>query len=160
MSALPWALLSKCTTFQPDIGASPAELVFGCDPALPGEVAVSQDKPLDVPRLLAHLRSNAAKPPAQTSLHTRPKPYFPPSAQNCTHVWVKLAKKSPLSPLNEGPYRIIERVGKSCLRVQLGYLANGEPRIQMLHWSNCKPADMAEDSTVAQRPALGRKPKQ
>ena len=160
MSALPWTLLGRSTTFQPDIGASPAELTFGSDPRLPGDLAVSHDQPLDVPKLLSDLKANAAKKPSETSLHSKPTPYFPPSAQNCTHVWVKLPKKTPLSPLNDGPFPIVERVGKSCIKVQMGEMANGEPRISLLHWSNCKPAFLNEESEVAKRPKLGRPSKQ
>ena len=159
MLALPWTLLGRSTTYQPDIGASPAELVFGSDPRLPGDLAVSHDQPLDVSKLLAELKANANKKPVETSLHTVPKPYFPPSAQTCTHVWVKIAKKTPLGPVKEGPYPIIERVGKSCLRVQMGEMAGGQPRIETLHWSNCAPAHMDENSEIAKRPKLGRKSK-
>ena len=159
MAILPWTLLGKNTTFQPDIGATPAELAFGADPRLPGDVAVSHDQPVDVPALLSDLRTKAAKKPAQTTVHSPPKPYFPPSAQEATHVYVKNQKRTPLDPVWDGPYPIEERVGKSCLKVRMGELAGGAPRIQMHHWANCQPADMAEGATVAQRPALGRKPK-
>ena len=157
MGALPWTLLGKNTTFQPEIGATPAELVFGADPRLPGDMAVTETDPLDVPKLLAELKSNAAKPVVQTAVHTPPKPYFPPSAQKAERVYVKKQKRTPLDPLWEGPYPITERVGKSCLKVQMGELAGGQPRIELQHWSNCRPADLQDDVVSAQRPRLGRK---
>ena len=152
-------ILGKNTTFQPDLGASPAELAFGCEPRLPGDVAVSQQEPLDVPKLLAELRAKAAKKPVQTSLHSKPTPYFPPAAQEATTVYVKRAKVGPLEPKWDGPYPIVNKLGKSCIEVKMGNLANGEPRTQVWHWSNCKPADVAEGEELSERPALGRKPK-
>ena len=112
MAALPLTLLGKNTTFQPDVEASPAELVFGSNPALPGDVAVSYDQPVDVPALLAVLRANAAKKPAETTIHSRPKPYFPPTAQNATHVYIKNPKVTPLSKKNDGPYPIVQKLSK------------------------------------------------
>ena len=155
MSILPWTVLGRNTTFQPDLGASPAELAFGCEPRLPGDVAVSQEEPLDVPKLLAELRANAAKKPVETALHTKPKPYFPPAAQNAELVWTKRQKRTPLDPLWDGPYPIVKKLGKSCLKMKVGMTVAGHPRTQVVHWSNCKPAEPG-DLEPAQRPALGR----
>ena len=158
-AALPWLILGKNTTFQPDLGATPSELVFGSNPALPGEVALPTEEHMDIPKLLAKLKANAAKKPVQTSHHSTTTPFFPKSAQNCTEVYVLKPKRSPLEAKKDGPYPITEKVGKSCVRVRVGHYANGEERTELHHWSRCTPANLADDAKFAERPALGRKPK-
>ena len=39
LSALPWVLLGRRCAHQPDLGTSPAELVFGQTPLIPGALA-------------------------------------------------------------------------------------------------------------------------
>ena len=161
MAILPWAILAKNTTFQPDLGATPAELTFGSNPLLPGDLALSSDQPADVPKLLAKLKENAARKPVQTSHHGQPKPYFPPAAETCTHVYVEQAKPGVLGTHSKGPFEIIERVGKSCLKLKVGeYVGSGLPRMELHHWSRCQPADMDENQESALRPKLGRKAKE
>ena len=160
MSILHWVILGKNTTFQPDLGATPAELVFGCNPQLPGEVAIQPESEVDVPKLLKTMKAVANKKPVQTSHHTETKTNFPPKAENAELVYVKKQKRTPLDPKNEGPYPVLEKVGKSCLKVQVGTYNNGNPRSELMHWSNCQPANMAPDTNIAQRAPLGRRPKQ
>ena len=57
----------------------------------------------------------------------------------------------------EGPFEIMDRIGKSVIKIRVGSYANGEPRYEQQHWHNCKPAVMAKSTTVAERKALGRK---
>ena len=53
----------------------------------------------------------------------------------------------------------MERVGRSCIRVQVGLYADGTPRIETHHWENAKPAVLAENQEPATKKKLGRKPK-
>merc|ERR1712242_233894 len=43
MDILPWMILGRNTTYQPDLGASPADLVLGGCPRLPGDLVASGD---------------------------------------------------------------------------------------------------------------------
>ena len=53
----------------------------------------------------------------------------------------------------------MERVGRSCIKVQVGLFADGTPRVETHHWENAKPAVLAEDQQPATKKKLGRKPK-
>ena len=76
--ALPWTLLGRRTAFQPELGTSPAELVLGQMPRIPGDLIDNQGEKLA--DLLERLRTNAAQPPVQTAHHNVITPFFPDSA--------------------------------------------------------------------------------
>ena len=158
--ALPWVLLSKRTQYQPDLGATPAELVFGQTLTVPGDLTGS-DLPPDstLPQILEKVRKNAARPPVQTSHHTTtPKDYMPKDLATCSHVWVRKpdAKKSPLGPAYDGPYEILERQGSTCVVVRVGSFANGAPRTEKHHLENCKPMYFMDEPYSVDKPKLGR----
>ena len=155
-SALPWVLLGRSTTYQPDIDASPSQLVFGSEPRLPGDLAVGTGGDIDVPAILKTLKATANRKPAQTAIHSPPKTYFPEAAQKTNFVYMKNQKTSPLSPRNDGPYPIVERVGKSCVRLEVGEYSDGTPRLELHHWANLTPADVRPDGDIAVKPTLGR----
>ena len=161
MEVLLWVLLGRRTTYQPDLGACPAELVFGSTPLIPGDL-VARGPPSDasVGDLLSRLRQNATRPPVQTSHHGKRSTYLPASVESATAVYVRRGKSSTLGPTADGPFQILERLGTSCLRLHVGSYADGSPRTEIQHWENCTPAYTAKDSEMASRPALGRKPEQ
>ena len=161
MEVLPWVLLGRRTTYQPDLGACPAELVLGSTPLIPGDL-VAQGPPSDasVGDLLSRLRQNAARPPVQPSHHVKRTTYMPPAVESATAVYVRRGKASTLGPTADGPFQIIERLGNSCLKLHVGSYADGSPRTEIQHWENCTPAFSAKESEMASRPALGRKPEQ
>ena len=51
----------------------------------------------------------------------------------------------------------MERLSNSCLKIKVGMYANGEPKYEMQHLSNCKAVSLGSDITPAQRPLVGRK---
>ena len=53
--------------------------------------------------------------------------------------------------------QIMERLSNSCLKIKVGMYANGEPKYEMQHLSNCKAVSLGSDITPAQRPLVGRK---
>ena len=143
---MPWILLGRRTAYQPALGTSPAELVYGSTIRIPGELAGADlEKDSDLPHLLERVRAKAARPPVQTSHHTTPAVNLPPATDTCTHVWVKKGKPTPLGAAFDGPYRIEERQGTSCLKVRAGSYVNGTPRYEVHHLANCKPTEFAGD---------------
>ena len=155
MDCLPWILLGRRTTYQPAIGATPAELIMGECPKIPGDLAAPpQYQTID--ELLLKLRQNADKDPSQTTKF-KPKPvYWPASVDKATHVYVEVAKKTPLGPAFKGPFRIEERLGNSCLKIFVGNFKTGKPRYETVHWNNVKPMLLKSGAPEATRPALGR----
>ena len=143
--------------YQPDLGASPAELVLGTCPKVPGDLIREGDpEGADVTDLVEAMRANADRPAVQTTHHRVIPTYWPSSAEDATHVWLKKGKPTPLGSAFAGPYRILERLGDSCLKLKMGAYVSGVPRTVVAHWNNCKPAVLAEGVQDAQAPALGR----
>ena len=155
LQALPWSILGRNTAYQPDLGTSPAELVFGAMPRLPGEL-IDPEPGVPLDQLLDTLRTKAARDPTPTSHHRELPVHLPQAAMDCTHVWVKIGKPKPLGPLWEGPYPIIERIGKSVLKVRVGNWASGQPRHELQHWNNCFPSPAGVDH-FAEKAKRGRK---
>ena len=113
---LPSTLLAIRTTVKQDLGASPADLVFGEGLALPGELLSSQHPDDDVlqqqrKRLLSNLRLEVERlQPVQTSAHRTPTVYIPSELQNCSHVFILRGGVQPtLSAPYEGPFRVVSR---------------------------------------------------
>ena len=113
---LPCALLAIRTTLKPDVGASPADLVFGEGLAVPGTLLSSA--PLEAAQqrqqrteTLNELRLEVARlQPVQTSAHRSPHLHVPTALQTATHVFVRRGRvaQNLVSPYI-GPYRVISR---------------------------------------------------
>ena len=149
---LPWILLARRTSYHEDLGATPAELVLGENPRLPGEMIPPLKAGEPLPELLARLKENAARPPSQTNLRRQTKVYMPESTETATHVLTEKAKKTPLSTIFDGPFPITDKLGKSCLKLQTGTFKTGAPRSEVRHWNTCVPAKMAPNSKSADPP--------
>ena len=161
MQILPWTLLSRRTSYHNELDGTPAEAVMGQNPRLPGDVPPQPSTDETVQAILTRMKELASQPPAQTRPPVEPV-YFPTAAQQASHVYVRRPKSKirPLSPISDGPFKILERIGTSCLKIQTGKFKSGTPRVEIVHWRNCFPAVLPESTTPAERPKLGRKPKQ
>ena len=113
---LPMVLLAIRTTFKPDVGASPADLVYGEGLAIPGEILGNEnldDAELQQRQrnLLANMRLEVERlQPQPTSAHRRPAVYLPDELQNATHAFVRRGGVQPsMTAPYEGPYRIVNR---------------------------------------------------
>ena len=113
---LPMTLLALRTTLKPDIGSSPADLVYGEGLSVPGNLLPSfpnQDGELDRQRqnTLANLRLEVERlQPTQTSAHRIPNVHVPKDLQTATHVMVRRGGVTPpLTQPFQGPFRIESR---------------------------------------------------
>ena len=113
---LPCSLLAIRTTLKTDLGASPADLVYGEGLAVPGELLGShpaEDNELHLQReqQLANLRLEVERlQPTATSAHREPVVHVPRALSTCTHVFVRRGGvKAPLTAPYEGPYRVVSR---------------------------------------------------
>ena len=84
-----------------------------------------------------------------------PNFYMPTSMDTCTHVYTKRAKVGPLEPRFDGPYEILERLGKTSLKIKVGEFVNGQPRVEIRHWRSCQPSPFTPEHS-AEKPKLGR----
>ena len=64
------------------------------------------------------------------------------------------------SEARERPFKILERLGKSSIKIKSGEYKSGEARTEIHHWRNCTPKILPEGAPDASRTPLGRRPKQ
>lgn len=121
---LPIILLGLRTTFSEELGASPAELLYGSSITLPGEFFNPSPPSLHHPTdgFLQTFRTAMQKlraPPP--SWHGRYPAQTLPGLYSATHVFVRCdAVRQPLQPPYNGPYRVITRSDKF-FTVDLGH---------------------------------------
>ncbi len=107
---LPWVLLSIRATFREDSEFSPAEAVFGSQLILPGEFINTAKSPS--PSFLSDLQTTmTGRPPPPTRHNAAPAPStLPEELLLARFVLVrKDGAQPPLSPIYDGPYRVLER---------------------------------------------------
>ena len=158
---LPCSLLAIRTTLKPDIGSSPADLVFGEGLAVPGEILcrnTPSDEQLQIRRAetLSNLRIEVARlQPTDTSSHRRPKLYIPDTLQNCTHVFIRRGGVQPsLASPYVGPYRVINRNAQN---FKISIPGRGSESVAI---ARLKPANISleEDPAPPTPPRPGRRP--
>ena len=169
-SKLPMALLSLRTTLKPDIGASPAELVYGEGLAVPGDLLPEfpgNNATLNQQRqsALANVRLEVERmQPTPTSAHRIPNVHIPDNLQNATHVMVRRGGVNPpLTQPYQGPFRIESRTQTG---VKIHIPGRGVEEIAL---ARVKPAfgenadddqnfDDLEDDAPPSPPPPGRRP--
>ena len=165
---LPCTLLAIRTTVKQDLGASPADLVFGEGLALPGELLSSNHPGDDAlrqqrQRLLSNLRLEVERlQPIPTSAHRTPKFYIPSELQTCSHVFILRGGVNPsLAAPYEGPFRVVSR---SANNFRVAIPGRGTDTVAI---ARLKPANIAEedsdeedqnDVTPPSPPRPGRRP--
>ena len=113
---LPMALLAIRTTLKPDIGASPADLVYGEGLAVPGDLLPNypNNETEDENHrrtTLANLRLEVERLiPKPTSAHRQPNVHIPDDLESATHVMVRRGGVNPpLTQPFQGPYQVHSR---------------------------------------------------
>jgi transposase InsO family protein len=154
---LPWVMLGIRTAPKEDLGASPAELVFGSPLTVPGEFLGGEENDPDTARFLRQLRERVDNlTPTPTSAHGSRTTNVPDPLQSATFVFVrKDGYKPPLSPKYDGPFKVLER-GPKVFKLQLG------TRTDLVSIDRLKTAITDKDSPVrvAMPPRRGRPPGQ
>ena len=143
---LPCALLAIRTTLKPDIGSSPADLVFGEGLAVPGSLTNQEPPSNDQDaranqNLLNSMRFEVARlQPIQTSAHRRPSVFIPEELRTCTHVMVRRGGTQPsMTSPYVGPYRVIAREESSFRIAMPGGAAEN------ISISRLRPATLSRD---------------
>lgn len=111
---LPLILLALRNTVKEDIGATPAQLVFGESVQLPGcffdnslETEPSSEYVKDLQEHFKDMRS------AATAHHGEKKQYVPTQLKECKFVFVRNdAVRRPFQPPYKGPYEVVTRQDK------------------------------------------------
>lgn len=117
LTALPVVLMGLRAAFKPDIGSSPAELVFGEKMRLPGQF-FSQTSARPACEVATQLATAFKRlRPTPTAWHRRydtTSPFVSQSLATATHVFVRVdAHRPPLTPPYRGPFAVLERGDKA-----------------------------------------------
>ncbi|XP_017475308.1 PREDICTED: uncharacterized protein LOC108365701, partial [Rhagoletis zephyria] len=111
---LPLILLGLRSIYKPDIKATPAQMVYGTNIRLPGDMCETRKttSPSEfVQNLLAIMHDLQ---PTNTSHHHKRKPFIFPALTTATHVFVRNDTVRPsLTPPYNGPYEVEERSNKT-----------------------------------------------
>ena len=154
---LPWILLMKRTSYQKQLGASPAMLTYGTSLAVPGDLLRDPGLPFSEPELeelVKYMGQHDNKPPIQTDIP--PQEPIPEPPLSVTHVYTKQYKTPGLSPSFVGPFPIEERISRSQVKIRVGYNIKNEPRFEIRNWKDLKICEVPPDITEASRPKRGR----
>jgi cleavage and polyadenylation specificity factor subunit 1 len=151
LSQLPWVLLGLRAAPKEDCGLSSAEMVFGEPRVLPGQF-LSSSPP--APGFLEQLRQSMERfsPPA-----VRPVPAAEPSKmesdlQQASFVYVRRgAPPAGLSPLYQGPYKVLLR-GAKVFQLDIG------GRTEVISVDRLKPHLGSSPVQPAEPPRRGRPP--
>ena len=149
-SHLPWVLLGLRSAPKEDHNVSSAELLYGVPIALPGELVDTAEPPATI--FLENLRR-----PPPVGLPTRPLPSSSPSTgplqrlMEADFVFIRRgAPGPPLSPLYDGPYRVVAKSPK-VFQLQLG------SRVESVSVDRLKPC-LSSETIPAVPPRRGRPP--
>lgn len=111
---LPLVLLGLRTTVKLDIGASPAELLYGAQLRLPGEFwthSKREDSQTEFVQKLRRAMSELRSP--NQSWHSSKNFFVDPNLANCKFVFVRVDRvRKPLEPAFEGPFEVAKRYTK------------------------------------------------
>lgn len=142
---LPIVLLALRNTVKEDVGAAPAELVYGTTLRLPGELfssAPSEPSPHD---LVTALRDSMTqlRPVSGSNHDTTRRIFVPTQLDNVSHVFVRVdAHRTPLQPRYEGPYAVLDRRPKD-FKLQINN------RSSWVSIDRLKPAFVLRDDPLA-----------
>ena len=150
---LPCALLAIRTTLKPDLGASPADLVYGEGLTVPGEI-LDVNRPSDRQQAqfqraaLDDLRIEVARlQPTATSAHRTPRTHIPVDLRTATHVFVKRGGVQPsLASPYTGPFRVVSR-DENSFRIAIPGRGN-----ESINVSRLKPAHLSDDDDIDDAP--------
>ena len=157
---LPWVLLMKRTSFQKELGTSPAFLAYGTNLAVPGDLLRDPGEPFTEPeleQLVKFMGKHNNKEPIPTSI--KPQVEVPEPPLSVTHVYTKQHKTTGLQPSFIGPFPVVDRPSRSQVKIRVGFDVHNNPRYELRNWRDLKIAEIPEGAEEASRPKRGRPPK-
>lgn len=141
---LPTVLLALRSIVKPDLGFSPAEMVYGTTLRLPGEFFHAVQSEPRVPDLVRTLKDSMSllRPTSGTD-HSNRTIFVPENMSATSHVFLRVdATRKPLQPRYDGPFAVIERNDKN-FKIQL------HNRTSWISIDRLKPALLLREDPVA-----------
>ncbi len=147
---LPWVLLGIRTAFREDSEFSPAEAVYGSQLVLPGQFINTAESPSpSFLRELQTMMTGCLPPPARHNVAPAPSA-LPEELLLARFVLVRRdGAQLPLSPIYDGPYRVLERSAHFFL-LEMG------DRTDKVSTLRLKAARTPADTEPAKQPRWGR----
>lgn len=151
---LPLILLGLRSSLKPDIGTSPAELLYGQTLRLPGEFFTNSSSSLlptteFVKTFQHHMRQMR---PTQTAHHDKSTTFVQKALSQCTHVFVRFdGIKKGLQQPYDGPFEVLERGDKFFKIQRTGQAVNiSIDRLKAAHIANtdCSAPISSHQTTV------------
>jgi hypothetical protein len=149
---IPWVMLGIRSTFREDSDFSPAEAIYGSQLTLPGQFLNTLESPS--PSFLADLQTAmTGEPPLATQHNAAPAlPTPPEDLMLARFVLVRHdGAQTPLAPLYDGPYRVLER-SNHFFSLQIGERTDNVSTLRL------KAANTPADTVPAIPPRRGRPP--
>ena len=106
-------LLGLRTSVKGDLKCSSAELVYGQQLKIPGELVVPKHNNADIGTTLQELRKHFSHVRSKIIHHNIDKPYMPKTLDTCKYVIIIRNNKNTLQPPYEGPFKVISRYQKN-----------------------------------------------
>jgi transposase InsO family protein len=150
---LPWVLLALRAAPHDDSGLSPAEAMFGVPLVLPSQFLAAGDGPPPSPSFLSDVQSSTH---GQRLHHVKRQDTaeLPADLLQAEMVFVRVdSKQPPLSPLYNGPYKVLER-SLRFFKLQIG------DRVDTVSTLRLKAAYLPASAVPTCPPRRGRPPKQ
>ena len=119
LNELPWALLGLRACPNGDTGISPAQMVMGQQPDLPGQIVMPKENISDPSDFAKELhKSLSSQPVVKNPWHggEKRRAYIPEGLKSCKYVLLRVdATKPSLSLRYRGPYQVLRRDEKTFL---------------------------------------------
>ncbi|XP_033229704.1 uncharacterized protein LOC117181249 [Belonocnema kinseyi] len=142
--SLPTVLLGLRTNVI-DVGASPAEFLYGTVLRIPGEFVLSKEFSIDPQLFLEDFREYMRKfKPIPVEHKHKKKPFLFKDLKTCTHVFLHDFARKALEWPYLGPYRIINRSSEKVYEIEVDV----KPR--QVSIDNLKPAHFVRGDTGPQ----------
>ena len=156
---LPFVLLGRRVAHQPDIGASSCELVLGSNVRIPGQILKDPGEIESVEslqQLLKQVRTKTSLAGKPTSNHCVPEKLLPKVPESATHAYTRQHQTTGLQAPYEGPFKIVERLSNSTIKLEVGQFKDGTPQYEIRHLNDIKFAHENSLAAEVQRPKRGR----
>lgn len=107
---LPIALLGIRSIFKEDLQSTSAEMVYGQNLRLPGEM-ITKTADFDASDILYKVRQHFKNVRSNLNHHCNPETgiYIPKDMKDCKYVFIRTIYKKALQQPYEGPYKVIEK---------------------------------------------------
>lgn len=151
---LPLVMLGIRTTYREDLKSSPAEMLYGENPYIPGELFDPSPIDLSDPESFANkLREKFTQVRSvPTRTKSSEKIFVPSTLNNCTHVWLRIDRvRKPTEGPYEGPFKVLRRLRNNFI------IQRNNDKTQTVSIRRLKPAFLSREIKTIVKPKKKKK---